>query len=236
VRVDLQSLLALQGKDTAIAAIEKKLKALKPEIEALDVAKEEVEEQLALARQAAAEADKRRGELEMRIEGYRLMQERRRQRLEWVRGAKEASAIMAELDMARSVLAKEEAEWLRSADALQEAEERVSDADAKVQELEEVQKPQREDVAARTAAFQAELETARLERQEAAKAVDSKILHYYDRVNSGRAPNALYPLVGGACGYCHTAVPLHRRQQIVSGSVVEPCEACGVLVYNDDRE
>src|SRR3989475_3954794 len=39
----------------------------------------------------------------------------RSQRLEWVRGAKEASTLMAELDLARSVLAKEEAEFMRSA-------------------------------------------------------------------------------------------------------------------------
>jgi len=50
------------------------------------------------------------------------MQEQRRQKLEWVRGAKEASTLMAELDLARTVLAKEEAEFMRSGDAVGEAE------------------------------------------------------------------------------------------------------------------
>ena len=98
MQVDLQALLALQEKDSAIAAIEKKMQALRPELEDLDVDLAEVEEHLERAREAAAEADKRRADLEARIESYRVMQERRRQRLEWVRGAKEASAIMAELD------------------------------------------------------------------------------------------------------------------------------------------
>jgi len=46
----------------------------------------------------------------------------------------------------------------------------------------------------------------------------------------------LYPLRGGACGHCYTAVPLHRRQQIENGQAVEACEACGVLVYKDRAE
>jgi predicted nucleic acid-binding Zn-ribbon protein len=236
VRVDLKVLLALQEKDSAITTIEKKLKALRPEIEDLDADLAELEDQLAVARGAAMEADKRRADLEARIESYRVMQERRRQRLEWVRGAKEASAIMAELDMARGVLAKEEADWLRSADELQEAEDLVAEADLRVEELKEAQKPKREEAAAKSTEYLAELEEARARRAEATKGIEHKILQYYDRILRGRAPNVLYPLTAGACGHCHTAVPLHRRQQVVSGSVVEPCEACGVLVYNDVAE
>ena len=222
MRVDLQAMLVLQEKDRAIAAIEKKLNALRPEIEALDADLAEVEEQLEVARNAAATADKRRADLEVRIESYRVMQERRRQRLEWVRGAKEASAIMAELDMARGVLAKEEADWMRSADNLQEAEDNVAEVAARVRDVEEAQKPRRAELASQSDAYQQELIAARSVREEAANGVDSKILQYYNRIHSGRAPNVLYPLTGGACGHCHTSVPLHRRQQIVSGPVVEP--------------
>jgi len=37
--------------------------------------------------------------------------------------------------------------------------------------------------------------------------------------------------VGGACGGCHTAVPLNRRSQIKAGAVLEGCEACGAILY-----
>jgi predicted nucleic acid-binding Zn-ribbon protein len=39
------------------------------------------------------------------------------------------------------------------------------------------------------------------------------------------------PLVGGACGGCHTAVPLNRRSQIKAGTVIDGCEACGAILY-----
>jgi len=115
VHPDLEPLLVLQDLDIAVSSCDARLKALDPELKTLDeqiAAAERVVEQARAGIQAAHD---RRDGLEGKIQNYRTMQEQRRQRLEWVRGAKEASTLMAELDLARSVLAKEEAEFMRSA-------------------------------------------------------------------------------------------------------------------------
>lgn len=236
MQVDLAALLDLQDMDSAITAVEEQLKALEPEIEALDAELADAEAKLAAARKAAEEADARRNELEVRIESYRVMQERRRQRLEWVRGAKEASAIMAELDLARGVLAKEEADWMRSADKLQEAEKFVEEVEEQVRALQDAQKPAREESREKSAKLEVDLNAAREKRAGSTKELEPKLLAFYERIRRGRAPHALYPLSGGACGHCFTAVPLHLRQQIENSGAVEACEACGVLVYKDTEE
>ncbi|KPJ86349.1 MAG: hypothetical protein AMS18_15760 [Gemmatimonas sp. SG8_17] len=236
MQVDLAVLLNLQEKDRAVTMVEEQLSALQPEIEVLDAALTQVEERLALAQKNAGDAEARRAELEERIESYRVMQERRRQKLEWVRGAKEAATIMAELDLARSVLAKEETDWIRSADKVQEAEQALAEMQQQVEETRGTQEPTRQELAARSGELEAELARARRERDEAAKHIDPGLLDLYQKILRGRAPQALYPLRGGACGHCFTSVPLHRRQQIEAGQSVEPCEACGVLVYNADYE
>jgi len=231
VQVDLELLLDLQEKDNAVRAAEDQLKALQPRIEELDATVSQAEAALESARKNTEEAESRRSELEGRIESYRLMQERRRQRLEWVKGAKEASAIMVELDLARSVLAKEEAEWIRSADQVQEAEQLISEAEEVIEQVKETQAAERAEIAAKVAEFEKELGIATGIRDEAASGVKQWMLDLYRRILQGRAPQALYPLRSGACGHCYTAVPLHRRQQIENGQAVEACEACGVLVY-----
>ena len=38
-------------------------------------------------------------------------------------------------------------------------------------------------------------------------------------------------LMGGACGSCHTSIPLNRRSQIKAGTVVDNCEVCGAILY-----
>jgi hypothetical protein len=114
VHQDLEALLALQEKDRLVTGSELALAALEPEQRRLNEQLAASERALQAAQRSVEDALRRRDELEGKISSYRTMQEQRRQRLEWVRGAKEASTLMAELDLARSVLAKEEAEFMRS--------------------------------------------------------------------------------------------------------------------------
>ncbi len=232
MHADLQALLSLQEHDKAIWEIEAEIAAFNPELDALNADLAKVQGELEAARKGAQDAEQRRAELEGKIESYRVMQERRRQRLEWVRGAKEASTLMAELDLARSVLAKEEAEWMRSADRVQEAERRVSEVERQVEEVRAAQQPRREAITAAQAAGNDRLSEARTRRGGAATAVRRPLLAQYERIRRGRAPLALYPLHGEACGHCYTAVPMHRRQEILNGQTVTTCEACGVMVYH----
>jgi predicted nucleic acid-binding Zn-ribbon protein len=160
------------------------------------------------------------------------MQERRRQRLEWVRGAKEAATLMAELDLGRSVLAREEAEWIRSADRVQEAGTRATEAEQALEELKLAQAPRREEIAARQAEGRDRLVAAERERAAVAQQLSKPVLTQYERIKRGRAPMALYPMHADACGHCLTAVPMHRRQELRTGQGVVMCEACGVMIYN----
>jgi predicted nucleic acid-binding Zn-ribbon protein len=231
VHPDLEALLALQEKDQAVTTTDEALVALEPELAALDDAQATAERALAAAQAAIRAALGRRDELEGKIANYRTMQEQRRQRLEWVRGAKEASTLMAELDLARSVLAKEEAEFMRSGDAVTEAERRAAEAEKALQDLRAQQASLRESLAGRRQEIAAQRERALAERDEAAGRVNAALLARYERIRRGKAPIALYPLHGDACGHCFTAVPTQRRALIQRGASIEGCEACGVLLY-----
>jgi len=231
VHPELEALLALQEKDQAVTETEEHFAALAPELEALDAAQASAERALAAAQAGIQAAIDRRDQLEGKIANYRTMQEQRRQRLEWVRGAKEASTLMAELDLARSVLAKEEAEFMRSGDAVTEAERRAAEAEKALQELRAAQAPRREALAGQREEIAASRERAVAERERAAAAVGAGLLSRYERIRRGKAPLALYALHGDACGHCFTAVPTQRRALIQRGASIESCEACGVLLY-----
>lgn len=228
---ELEALLTLQEKDQGVTATDAALAALAPELAALDDAQAAVERALAAAQAAIQAAVDRRDGLEGKIANYRTMQEQRRQRLEWVRGAKEASTLMAELDLARSVLAKEEAEFMRSGDAVTEAERKAAEAEKALEELRAQQAPLREALAGKREQIAAQRERAVGERERATANVNAALLVLYERIRRGKAPLALYPLHGDACGHCFTAVPTQRRALIQRGASIEGCEACGVLLY-----
>jgi hypothetical protein len=234
VHQDLVSLLALQERDLAVAAVQKELEALRPEEEILDTELDAQTKALDEAQRAVTAAEARRLELETRIAGYKQMQERRRQQLEYVRGAKEASTMMAEIDMARSVLVKEEADFLRSADWVIEAEKKLKDQTKAHAAVVAQQAEARAALAERRAAVEARLAEAVAARAATAGEVRAPLLVRYDRIRRGRTPVAIFPLRQDACGHCHTAVPLQRRQLIYQGQTLESCEGCGVLLYVEE--
>ena len=228
---DLEALLVLQEKDRLVTGTEQALAALEPEQQSLNEQMAVSERALQAARRSVEDALRRRDELEGKIANYRSMQEQRRQRLEWVRGAKEASTIMAELDLARSVLAKEEAEFMRSGDAVHEAERKVAEAEKALAAVRESQVPHRQALQGRREAILAELQQAQSVRSQAARSVNGTLLVRYERIRRGKAPLALYALHADACGHCFTAVPTQRRVLIQRGAAIETCEGCGVLLY-----
>ncbi len=228
---DLEALLGLQERDQRVTATDEALTALDPEAKALDDALQAAERTVEQARRGVADAVGRRETLEGKIASYRTMQEQRRQRLEWVRGAKEASTLMAELDLTRSVLAKEEAEFMRSGDAVTAAELRLQEAEQALEAVREAQAPEREALAGKREAILAEREEALAAREEQTHLVENGLLVRYERIRRGKAPLALYALHAEACGHCYTAVPTQRRVLIQRGATIEGCVACGVLLY-----
>ena len=230
---DLEALLALQERDKAVGAVKKAMDALLPAEAELDELLGAQTKALEDAERASVAAETRKVELEARIAGYKRLQEQRRQQLDYVRGAKEASALMAELDLARSVLVKEETEYMRSGDAIVEAQKRVKDTIKAHEAVVASQAEARAALAAKRAELAEQLEVAAGERKAATKDVKPALLTKYERIRRGRAPAALYPLHQDACGHCHTAVPLQRRVLIQQGQSIEGCEVCGVLLYAD---
>ena len=228
---DLVKLIDLQTKYAEVAAREQRLADLGGETAGLDEALQRARQLLEKARQAAADGQRRRDELETKIESYRILQDRRRLRLEQVRNPKDASTLMTELDLAQSVMAKEENDWVRSADMVIQLELKVKDAERDLEAVEAAQAPERAEVAKRRAVLEGERDAALRVREASAAHLDKAIRNRYDRLRSARSSDVIVPLVGGVCGSCHTAVPMNRRSQIRAGQVIDACEACGAILY-----
>ena len=189
MHADLVKLLDLQAKDAVVADVERRLDALQGEFTTLDQALDKARAGLETARRTAADAGRRRDELEAKIESYRLLQDRRRLRLEHVRNPKEASTLMAELDLARSVVAKEENDWIRSAETVTQLERKASEEERNVALVEEGQAPEREQLRGRVAELEAELAAANADREQLVEYVSARS----ERLPSGAHRNRARP-------------------------------------------
>jgi len=230
----LRKLLDLQTKDELLLEVDLRLASLGDEGAGLDADVTRTTAEVEAARRSLAEIGKRQRELEIRIESYRTLQERRRTRMEQVRGAREAQALMTEMDMSRAVLLKEEGEWLKRAEQAQGLEARITDGQAALETLQAEQAEARADLASREAALQVERTVAKAAREASASSLEKMLRMRYDRLRSNREGAVVVAVSGVACGSCFTAVPMSRRSQLRTGLLVEGCEACGVILYAEE--
>lgn len=228
---DLMALLALQEDDTAVAAIEARLRELDAQTEVLDRERAALGEAVERARASADAEEQKRRELALKVQEHKALQERNLAVLDAVRKAREASAAMAQIDITRRVLAQEESD-LQALTGRIEALRQAAELHAmELTEVDQRQEAERARLAEARAELERELAAAREKRSASAARVSRGVLAKYERIRGREKSHALYPLQGAACGRCNTAIPLQRRNVMASGRSIEVCEGCGVLLY-----
>ncbi len=231
---ELSKLLDLQAKDAVLAEIDDRLAVVADEEAALDAVVERTAEAARQARKSAVGAATRRDEFEERINTLKQQHERRQARQEFVHNPKEAAGLMAELDLARGVLVREEGEWVKVADQVKASELRATQVEAEVDQVKEGQSEMRTSLAARRSDIEHERAIAAKAREDSAKTVEKGLRTRYDRLRNARRPRVLVALNGATCGACNTAIPMSRRAGIKAGAIIDACENCGVILYHAD--
>jgi uncharacterized protein len=233
---DLVKLLDLQEKDLALVEVDSRLSGILGEIAQLDKELADAERSLESRRRSAADALRKRQESETKIENYRHLLERQQARTDQLRGQREIQAAMIEMDLARSLLAKEENDWAQAGDNVIAQDAAARAAEAKLDEQRASQAEAREAIGQRMSTVQAERDEAKAARDASASEVERALRQRYERLRGARVARVVVPLAGSACGACFTTIPLNRRSQIRSGNVIDWCESCGVILYYADDQ
>ncbi len=229
---DIQALLALQNDDLAIHEIETKLAALAPRIAELDARKRRIEESIARQGALVAAEEKKQAFLRDKIAEHRGLIERNQAQLDAVKTMRQATAAAAQMEQAKKIVAGEESDLLALNRRLEEMRGVLHGATADLAACEAEQTTARSEVAAERTALDAELAAAAAQRQGSAEAVPAALRTRYDRIRNKKRVHVVVPLNGLSCGACDTAIPMQRRHQMLSGTTIEPCEVCGVLMYH----
>lgn len=231
---DLEKLLDLQSKDLELLDVDTRMLEVADQLGVLDAELQKARDVVAAAERAVADTRQKRDELESKIEMHRKHQERRREKLGFLHSPKDVQNVMAEIDLATSVMAQEEDEWVRSADQLKVLELRVNEAREACQAVEQSQAEARSALQAKEAELEAERSAALNRREASATDITKPLLLQYDRLRNSKGAPVVVALDGAACGACYTTVPLNRRTQMRGGAVIEFCESCGVILYSSE--
>src|SRR3954463_13282086 len=222
---EVEALLALQEDDLKIREIENQIRAPDPQLADFDKRKEQAVAAIARAETAVQAEEKKQREIQGRLGQHRQLQERNLHQLEDVKRLREATAATAQVEATRRLMAEDESEIAILGRRINEMNAVVSTSKQAIATLEQEQQAARPEIEAQRAELQSQLDEAMRDRQGRAVSVSRPMLSKYDRIR-GKRSQALYPLRGGSCGNCDTAVPLQRRNMMTASGQIEICEAC----------
>ena len=231
---DLVKLLELQAKDRTLLEADQALDAILAEVEVLDQQLADGEKAVAQSAKSVAEAMRRRAELEAKLDNFRKLEERGKARMEQVRTPKEIAAVMTELDLARSIVLKEEGDWVKQADLITGLEVTGKEAEGRLAQMREAQLEARGEIDLRRREADKRRKAALKERDAAAADVNRALRARYERLRTVKSVHVVVALNGASCGACYTQVPLNRRSQIRAGTLIDACESCGVILYAEE--
>ncbi|MGH7664411.1 MAG: zinc ribbon domain-containing protein [Gemmatimonadaceae bacterium] len=231
MHADVEALLAVQADDVVIYGMEDRLDAIEPRLRELDRERDELDAKLAGARGAVAEEEKRHRAIQSRVTEHRQLRDRNTLQMNTVRTAREATAATTQLEQVSRFLAADETELERSSARLAELRETVARQEQAHVDLTERQEAERAAVAFEREALERELAEARKQRDGSARHVSRSVLARYDRIRGRNRSEAVMALRGISCSNCDTMIPMQRRSALAANGGIEPCEACGVLLY-----
>ena len=228
---DIAALLEVQSDDLAIHALERNIEQLMPKVNALNIECTKAEAAVNQAAQLADAEEKRRRDVQGRIENHRQLLAKNQAVLNAVTTPKEATAATAQLDQVTKIIAEEERELGAIGQRITEVRALFEERRGRLAELEAERETAKQSIAADRSRLEADLNTVRIDRNTKAGAVARPLMSVYDRIRSKKRIHAIFPIKGTSCSNCDTAVPLQRRTQMVATGKTEVCEGCGVLLY-----
>ncbi|MEX2158227.1 MAG: C4-type zinc ribbon domain-containing protein [Dehalococcoidia bacterium] len=148
-----------------------------------------------------------------------------------VTNPKELADLQADVDSLRRRRSELEDKALAAMDALEQAQQRVAEADRTLGELAEQHGVEREDMGARTGELEAELSKLLPEREAAAGEIDPSFLRLYEILRANKGGRAVGKVVGGACQGCRISLPMNVTQRARAGSDIVQCPSCERILY-----
>jgi hypothetical protein len=216
----------LQEHESALKTLPEKLQALKN-----DLAK--VEAMLAKERQALADTEKFRRELELQLKTDEANVAKSKAKMSQVKTGKDYMAAQREMESTRKTVGEREEELVRLIDAIESSKKAIETHEKDVSDLRAVVAREEEATASKLAEVRGKVDAERVQRDEVAKQVRQDILKKYGTIRLRRGL-AVVPVVKGTCQGCHMAIPPQLYNILQRGTSVETCPTCNRIIYWDE--
>jgi uncharacterized protein len=231
VNPDIERLLTLQRDDAELDGLNRRLHDLDAGVRALERERADAAANVDKARADLAAEEKRQRELQSKFSEHKQLQEKNLAQLDAVKKAREATAAMSQIDITRRALMQDESDLQTAEQRARSLRDQVVARELVLMEVDERIRDTRASTAGEREIIEREIAAAQAKRESSARDVTPRLLTAYDRLRRRGRGTPLAEIRGASCSACNTAIPMQRRNQIMSGTTIDACEGCGVLLY-----
>jgi predicted nucleic acid-binding Zn-ribbon protein len=231
VNPDIERLLTLQRDDAELDGLNRRLHDLDAGVRALERERADAATNVDRARADLAAEEKRQRELQSKFSEHKQLQEKNLAQLDAVKKAREATAAMSQIDITRRALMQDENDLQTAEQRARSLRDQVVARELVLLEVDERIRDTRASTAGEREIIEREIAAAQAKRESSARDVSPRLLTAYDRLRRRGRGTPLAEIRGASCSACNTAIPMQRRNQIMSGTTIDACEGCGVLLY-----
>lgn len=231
VRETIEQFNKLQGLDSRIMEVEKKLATIPEMLKELRLQCDAIAEDKA---KAEAEYGLCKADL-LKIEATSADQKsllaNAQKKLTSVQNNKEYQAALKELDILRAGIADADAKIKQSGERLQELEELIKTKTTSNAEKEKEYLKEKEEKEGENKAFFDELAVLKKEREAFVATVKKSLLSKYERVRAARNNIAIVPISGEVCTGCYMKLPPQMAVEVKKERELLQCPYCQRFLY-----
>jgi predicted nucleic acid-binding Zn-ribbon protein len=213
----------LQEEEAALRVLPEKLQLKKNDLGKLEAI-------VARERQALAEAEKFRRELDLQLKTDEGGAARAKAKLTQVKTSKDYMAAQRELEATRKIISEREEEILKLIESIEAKKAAIEQMEKDTAELAAIVTEEEKAVEAKVGELRAKVDAERAVRDQVAAKVRPDILKKYGTIRMRRGL-AVVPVQKGICQGCHMTIPPQLYNLLQRGNTVETCPTCNRIVY-----
>ena len=230
---DTHLVIQLQSLDQRISTLDREVAALPKHIAAIEKTLESHLRKLEADRAAltANQKDRKRLEGEVQVQEQKIS--KLRDQMLGAKNNEQYRAFQHEIEFAQNEIRKAEDRILDLMSESEPLDQNVKKTEISLKAEKTAVEAEKGVARDRTAADQAELDTLRAERREAAAKLPAPVRNMYDKIQKKWHGSVIAEALDGRCAACQLNIRPQHMQDIKRGEELKTCENCGrFLFYN----
>ena len=231
----MRALVALQGHDKTLDAIQKDIDSVPPRIAAVQADLASEKKRMDAAKAKTLELEKKKKSKELDVASKEEAARKHTGQLNELKSNEAYKAMQAEIEKEKAAAGDIETEVLQIMEEIDKAKAEEKTLGAELKKIEEFSKGDLEKLEAELSHAKGRHAEAKAARDAAAEPVPADLMKVFNHLRSRGKPDAVVPVVDGHCGSCQMTLSPAMIAEVAKLKSLAVCESCQRILYKPEQ-